>query len=346
MINIGQFSENIRKIKPQFSLHFFIACLVLTIAFLLAFIANFKTYTSSLVILINAKSEIAAIQEKQITGNALEFPQMLSFYDRLLKYNSDVRDVVKDESQAERKEFWSSLLSVKKIGRGASLIEISITTEEKNDAEQLAQKTVRTLFDTMSLYYDIKNDLDLRIIDGPITKRNIFGWWWMLPISLLLGFLTTTVLQKMITIFIDALAKQKNISQNMNLFSFGQAAKDKTPASPEAEIESLKELYMSDQTETVFPIQEKSTDVHFQEMKKLTKMTEENKYPNFREIPKEKPAKAAAPDNLPIADDSFFMQADLNIKQKSEPELEIKKHEPTADELKERLNKLLQGTLQ
>ena len=86
-------------------------------------------------------------------------------------------------------------------------------------------------------------------------------------------------------------------------------------------------------------------------MKKLTKMTEQDKYPNFREVPKYAQQKASAPSNLPIADDSFSMQVGLNDQKQSEQKqiisekTAIKKPEPTDDQLKEKLNQLLRGEM-
>jgi hypothetical protein len=80
-------------------------------------------------------------------------------------------------------------------------------------------------------------------------------------------------------------------------------------------------------------------------MKNLTKMTEQDKYPNFREVPKYTQQKNAAPANLPVADDSFFLNSNQGP-QKEEVKIEEKAtHEPTTDELKERLNKLLKGEI-
>jgi capsular polysaccharide biosynthesis protein len=343
MEKINQYLQKLKIDQAQFSVQFFIACIVLTLAFFLVFISGFKTYTASITILVNTKSEVAAQQEKQIIDNVLEFPRLLSFYDRLLKYDPDVRDLAENKSQAQRKDFWNSMLSVKQVGQDSSLIKISITTSQKNDAQQLVQKTAETLFHFTGFYYDIKNDVDLRIVDGPISESNIFGWWWMLPLSLVLGFLATIFLQKMIAKSIDNFVKKENFLKNKNFFDFNLSAGEKTPESSEAEMESLKELYMSEQAETAFPIQQKTDTAQFQEMKKLTKMTEQDKYPNFREVPKQTEQKASAPDNLPIADASFLMQTsqEHTISEKAE----IKKQEPTADELKERLNKLLRGEI-
>ena len=351
MEKIRQYWQKFQINKAQFSVQFFVTCIVIALALFCVFINSFKTYTSSITIMVNAKSEIAADQEEQIIGNILKFPHLLSFYDRLLKDNPDVRDMVQSKSQTQRKEFWNSMISVKKVGKDSSLIKISITTKQETDAEQLVQKTVRTLFDTTGTYYNIKNDIDLRIVDGPILKSNIFEWLWMLILSLVLGFLAAIFLQKIIEKNIDVFAKKESFFKNKNLFNFNTQAGEKTSESPAEEIKSLEELYMSEQAETIFPIQPKNDTEQFQEMKKLTKMTEQDKYPNFREVPKYTEQKASAPANLPIADDSFSMQSGLNTQKQSEqkwdvPEKpEIKKSEPTDDQLKERLNKLLRGEM-
>jgi len=90
-----------------------------------------------------------------------------------------------------------------------------------------------------------------------------------------------------------------------------------------------------------------------QEMKKMTKIIEKNKYPNFSEVPKYAQATASAPTNLPVADDSFFSQPNLNAEQSKQSEIieikeepKIKIHpEPDAEQLKKRLNDLLRGEL-
>lgn len=382
-----QYLQKFKIANVQFSVQFFLACLVLTIAFFLVFISSLKTYTASITIMVNAKSEVVAKQEKKIIGNIIELPQLLSFYERLLKDNSDVRDIAEDKDSAQRKKAWNDMLSVKKVGRDSSLIKISITTIQKNDAKQLVQKTTRTLFNTIGVYYNIKNDIDLRIVEGPILERNIVGWWWMLTLSLALSFLTVIFLQKMIVKSINAFLVKEASLKNNKFFDYNTSAIEKTSMSREAEIEALRELYMSDQIETsfqiqqnfatsqfqekkslentdeeietpkdsylndqietAFPIEQKKDPLQFQEMKKLTKMTEQDKYPNYREVPKKTQKKASAPDNLPIADDSFFMHKDSAIKEKSQQERvvslepEIKNYEPTAEELKTRLDRLL-----
>ena len=102
MEKIKQYWQKINIDSEYFSLRFFVAGIVLSFSFLLLFISLSKTYTSSIIILVNAKSETAAQQKNQIIRNVSEFPKTLALYDRLLKYNSDVRFCRRKMSQKEK----------------------------------------------------------------------------------------------------------------------------------------------------------------------------------------------------------------------------------------------------
>lgn len=342
--------------RSYFSPRIFLAGVILSVMFFLLFINVFKTYTSSVTILVNTKSEVAALQEKQIINNIIELPKTLAFYDRLLKYNQDVVDNSTEKSSIQRKNAWNDIFSVKKVGRNSSLIKISITTGRESDARILAQKTARNLLDTSALYYDIKNDLDLRIVEGPITKKNNAGWYFSLPLSVILGFLLAFFLQYIITKSGGAFAGGRNIFKENNLFNFDFSSIEKK------EIKSLDELYTAEQAEAAFVFPEKKeTQIFsqkdqekdaagFQEIKKLTKMIEPDRYPNFREISKTAQPKSSAPENLPIADNSFMVENfgaknEASVTVEKQPKSEPQNHEPTSEQLKERLNKLLRGEM-
>jgi capsular polysaccharide biosynthesis protein len=356
MEKVRQYWQNTKKIRAQFSLRVFMAGIILSAVFFLFFINISRTYTSSITIIVNAKSEITALQAEQIVGNLAELPKTLAFYDRLLKYNPNVRDIAEGKSQTERKEVWNSMLSVKKVGKNSSLLKISITTRQASDSYQLAQKTVRTLFDASATYYNIQSDLDLRIVDGPISYSNVAGWYGILPLSIILGFLIAFFIQRVLSRSKETFAFRRNIFGKNNLFNF----KKETADFAQQDIKTLEDLYLAEQTQLPFKVQEKSpmpvsqpqenrepSASEFQEMKKLTKMFEPDKYPNFREVSKTSGQKAAAPENLPIADNSFFDQFPMDTETSfSGPSAEAKIHpEPTAEKLKERLNKLLRGEL-
>lgn len=353
MERIKQYMQEINMNWEYLSPKFLVAGIVLSISFFLIFISISKTYTSSMTIFVNAKSEIAAQQGEQIIGNIVEFPKTLALYDRLLKYNSDVKDLTVGKSSLERKEFWNSLLSVKKVGKNSSLIKISITTIQQNDAEQLAQKTVETLVHFTGFYYNIKNDVDLRIIDGPITHSNITGWYWIVPSSLILGFLITFFLQYILIKRKDFLTSEYNVPEEKFLSNLNPSTGEGSLKNSEQEdMRSLENLYMSDMPiEILAAPRDNSNETlapKIQEMKKITKTFEKSKYPNFSEVPKHTQLTASAPDNLPVADDF-----NLNVEQPKQSEIieikeepKIKIHpEPGEEQLKKRLNELLRGNL-
>jgi len=339
-----QYWQKINVNREYFSLQFLAAGMILSISFFLLFINVSKEYTSSMIILVNAKSEVAAEQDSQIVSNVVEFSKSLALYDRLLKYNSDVKDVAAGKSSLERKEFWNSMLSARQIGRDSSLIKISITTAQKNDAEQLAQKTTETLFHFTAFYYNIKNDVDLRIIENPITHVCFVGLYWTVPLSLIFGFLIAFIFQYILIKRKDFLISKYNVSKEKFLSNL------KTENSVQDEIKSLEDLYMSDipveiPTEPKRTLGEKITS-GIQEMKKITKTFEKSKYPNFLEVPKRAQITASAPSNLPVADDSFFDQPSEQSETIEIAEAPRKIHpEPNTEQLKKRLNDLLRGKL-
>ncbi|HPN54501.1 MAG TPA: hypothetical protein PLB52_01055 [Candidatus Moranbacteria bacterium] len=341
MSRFEQIKQKMNEFKEQFSWQVFLAGLVLTVMFFLIFINSFKTHTAKIEILFTAKSETAALQSRQILNNLMELPKTLNFYENLLDNNSDVRDIAQGKSNLQRKEIWNSLVSTRKVEKNSSLFEISITTKRENDAKILAQKTVRNLFDTASAYYNVKNDVDLRVVDGPILETNLLsGSFWALVFAVIFGFLLAILLRYLISSSQKIFAGSRQIFAEKNWFDFSK----KEPESSEEEKKYLESLYSSEQIEVPFekPEISEKEDVKFEEIKELTKMIEPDKYPNFREMPKVSAGiKSSAPANLPIAEGYVFGQ------QSEEKKVVEKKEysEPDQEKLKERLNRLLRGEM-
>lgn len=341
MSKFEQIKQKMNEFEEHFSWQVFLAGLVLTVMFFLIFINSFKTHTAKIEILFTAKSETAALQSRQILNNLIELPKTLNFYENLLDNNSDVRDIAERKSNLQRKEIWNSLVSARKVEKNSSLFEISITTKRENDAKILAQKTVRNLFDTASTYYNIKNDVDLRIVDGPILETNLIsGSFWALVFAVIFGFSLAILLRYLVGSSQKIFAGSRQIFAEKNWFDFSK----KEPESSEEEKKYLENLYSSEQMQMPLEKPEipEKKDVKFEEMKELTKMIEPDKYPNFREIPKNSAqATSSAPANLPIAEGYVFGQ------QTEEKKVAEKKEysEPDQEKLKERLNKLLRGEM-
>ena len=350
--------------RITFSARVLIVGLILSVTFFLLLVNSFKTYRSEISILVSAKSEVAAKQQSQIVSNIIELPKTLAFYDRMLKFNPDVRDVTVGLSTQQRKAKWNEMLSVERASFDSSVIKIGITTSRQSDADQLASKTVRTLFDTSALYYNIKKDVDLRIIDGPISRVQVSNWYWLLALGIILGFAVSGLLEYLIFGSQKLSISKPNFLKMNSFFDF-----KKTPELPlEEELESLNNLYRSEQTKQPFVFEQKTEDTElpqekaalisdyaekFQEIKKITKKLEPGKYPNFPEMPIGHKREASAPDNLPIADSAFLAQFETP-QQPAEPEplstteeetVTEGPKEPTPEELKKRLNELLKGKI-
>jgi hypothetical protein len=315
--------------------------------------------------MINTKSIAAVKQQPQIVSNIMELSKTLSFYDRLLKNNPDMRDVTSDLAPAQRKAKWNTILTVEKASYDASVINITTTTTHASDSIQLAKKTARTLFDTSAFYYNVKNDVDLRLIDGPITRTQVSNWFWLLLLSIVMGFSASGMLEYLVFGEKRITIKKPDFSKMNSLFDFKKNADVKI----EDELESLNNLYQEDLANTPFVFNDehpapeeisaelpdsKNYDEKFQEIKKITKKLEPGKYPNFPELPTEHKQPSAAPDNLPVADDAYFSQylqpvesvpANLPVQiEEQQPSIDTKK-EPTPEELKKRLNELLKGKI-
>ncbi|KKQ52530.1 MAG: hypothetical protein US70_C0008G0017 [Parcubacteria group bacterium GW2011_GWD2_38_11] len=350
---------------------------ILSAVFFLLLIDSFRTYHSEISILISAKSQVAAQQRAQIVSNISELPKTLTFYDRMLKNNSDMRDVAEGLSPQKRKARWNEMLTVERAGFDASVIKVAITTSREADSVQLVNKTTRTLFDTSAFYYNIKKDVDLRIIDGPITRVQVSNWFWLFIFSIIAGFSISGLLQELVFGGNKLSIKKPDFSKMHSFFDF-----KKNPEMPvEKELESLNNLYRSQQAEESFVFEQDiapvpEADKKIQEMKKITKQIEPDKYPNFPEMPARNAsrsdadgparnashndaggpashkANAAAPDNLPIADDSFFTEYAMPAEQIQSQPMEVEQDlaaketkEPTSEELKKRLNELLKGKI-
>lgn len=350
-----------RLTELRFSPQVFVVGMVLSMTFFLLFIDSFKTYNSEISILVNVKSKVALENKKQIIANIIELPKTLSFYDRMLKYNSDVRDVTLGITPNKRKALWNEMISVEKSSENSSVIKVSITADREADSKLLAEKSVRTLFDSVAFYYDIKNDIDLRIIDGPISKTQFFGWYWFLLVSFFLGFIIAKLINNLV--WSDKLFINKQFFKDRGGLlkrSFFPEHKSESEMPAEQELELLNNLYQNEEVADSLnfnsELEDKkdvvpSRDENFQEVKAITKKFEPGKYPNFPEMPIAEKRQASAPDNLPIADADFFATYDApqapakeDVEIATEEKVEEKKYEePTPEELRERLNKLLRG---
>ena len=330
---------------------------LLSVALFLIFANIFKSYRSTVTIMITPKSEIAANQRQEIVANIAQLPGTLAFYDRLLKYNPQVRDVAAGDSPRKRKRIWDGMLAVKLPKENSSVIQLSIFAGSQSDANALAQITARNLFDTANFYYNIETDIDMRQIDGPISSPVVSDWQWLILLSIILGGTLAVLLQGSAEEFCQFAADSRQAVMERNYFDFAQGLtlpfKKEKVLSDELQA-TQEDALSSEEKNTVsnIPINEQIENsssekiLRGKELETLNKIIEQDIYPNFPEMPNHTLQKASAPDNLPIGDDTYFPQMHEPAEASdSSPLPDPSLREPTPEELKDRLNKLLKGEL-
>ncbi len=281
---------------------------ILLAAIIFAFgINQSKIYQAEVKLLILPKNEISASNIDQIIENAKEIPTALSFYDKLVQLNPEIESGATSLSDKDRRDVWNAQIGVRRIG-GSGMIVVSALNADQSQAEIISARTANDLLVVLGKYYNMQADMDGRIIDGPIVYQMAkanFAKW------VLIGLFFGLVLSMLI--FSLAFYLQSKFEEN-------------GPIEIPLSLSSLKEY--------------KSESLAEPEL--LTK-------------------EAAAPDNLPISENSAISDIpempneifEGNESILSEPTAEesgerlkkLLKREATPEEVKKRLNKLLQGNL-
>lgn len=262
-------------------------------------------------ILFVPKSDKTVRNINQILANAEALPRSLSFYDKLLELNPDIEDPASGETDENRKKFWEEKISSQRLG-ASGIVRVNALSDNQSQAEILSQKTAADVIAVMSRYYDTKNDLDMRVIDGPIVfafNKNKASVWILL--SILLG-----IVAGMIAYLFSGLAK---------------TVSPKTMLAKPAIFRNEKPLEFA----KILP---KEKAVPKTEAAKIFQ-TPEMEAPYFAAA-----KRAGAPENLPVGS-KFIMNALKRTEEaQEEKSKEAKKtHEATAEEVRARLNKLLSG---
>lgn len=334
--NYNEFNEEQPK-ERIFSLYFFVITFIISIVAFLSFLDNNKKYHSEISIILIPKSEKAASDSEHIVENLKVLPTKLSFYNKLVRDNENIKDDLSGLSDDQRRSMWNNDLQITRE-EGSSIITIDVIKEDSTEAKMLSKAVTANLLNIAGFYYDIKSDIDIRIIESPIVYSAFDNWASIILLSLAIGFLISFLVNSVLCLF----------------FSYFQRKKD-----------GPRKIFR----ETTW---KKKDDL----IKESGKLSEEKILPEKKIIPEKKqeekhlpspvakiPQKgASAPENLPFVDEEYFRNNIIKnsgsaIKEipaekplvykaeevkKEEPELY---REPTREEFKKRLNQLLKGEL-
>ena len=323
--------------------HVFIMAAIIAGTIFLLLLDNYKRYQTDISIIVIPKSTVTIIDHEMIVYNVKSFPTTLTFYNRLLADNTSINDEAAGKSNDQRKKAWNRKISTKtsKNDKG-SIVTLRLFGKTAQESQDLAVKSAQTLFAVTSKYYNIKDDINLHVIDQPITKpANSFVYAFAIA-SLIIGFILAWLVEKF---FVSVESKFKHQSTPRTSMIHDQLRNLKQSITrADIKIKSIADIYKEevkiDEVEALEKKEQEKKRVEQLENARLKSM-----YPNFPEMPVHRQA-ASAPSNLPIGEDidEAPEAADANETQEDDVN-HMKDHEPTEEELKRRLNQLLRGEM-
>ena len=205
----------------------------------------------------------------------------------------------------------------------------------------------------VSNFYNIKTEVGVSIVDGPFTSATVRNWPAVVVFSVAIGFLASLLLNVFLDSLGGAVKPKKSFSAPVPPLDLGK----KFGSTEKKKEDFMKEEVAYDAPYDFQEIAKKSLPQENMEQEEIETTPLDNEaYPNFPEMPRTAPKSAQAPANLPIADgfeqfeefpeEEFRPEQEKGEQVQEEPSfVEMKKEEPTDEELKERLNKLLRGDM-
>jgi hypothetical protein len=322
---------------------------ILIFAIFLFLLGNRRVYETETQILILPQNIILASNQKAVIENFENILESLSFYDSLSKKIGN--DEMQFISNEKRKEFWNSQITSEQIGE-SGILKITTFGQTKADSIDLNQETIKHLVLTIGQYYDIKKDLELRIVEKPLTKATVKnGWARLLGESWLYGIILYLMLFQFSPWFF---LKENRLRMSGKRIDFSLNLKNKFE-----KITSEKNIFskatLPNFKEELYSFSKKKKELPEKKIEKKEAL------PKTTSLSKEK--KGASPINLPTAEEipsyilSTLQPAEQLIEEKTE-EINDKKieedkkenpkainftREATQEEVKTKLNKLLRG---
>jgi hypothetical protein len=263
----------------------------------------------------------------------------------MLEANKDIKDGAIGEMDYKRKEFWNKKIKTERIGQ-SGVIRFEVFDENRWQSEIIAYQLKNDIFFLISKYYNIKIDLEPRLIDGPITgpavSENI---WKNVAKSLGLGILMSFSLTIILSLFTEVISRKKqdffNIENSLrNDFLLEKELKKET----RRDLKYIFPKYQSEAEKALEELKEREEAYYQRELeRKAEKISSADPV-----IPAQNVAnkKASAPSNLPFTEEDlpeiFNGNNHEEISQeivKKEPESSYK--EATPEEVQARIAKLL-----
>ncbi|KKP78270.1 MAG: hypothetical protein A2271_03980 [Candidatus Moranbacteria bacterium RIFOXYA12_FULL_35_19] len=264
-----------------FKLKKFYITLVIFIGIIFIILINFnRTYQAKTEILVIFKSEKAIRNADQILENLKLISQSLPFYEKVLADNEDAQEeLILELPNYKKEKYWREIVKMERIGKSSGL-EITAINQDAYTAQVLSTQTVKSLIGSIGAYYDIENDLAIRIISPAVTQNSFSGsYFYLILESIFAGF----VLAFILNYFLQSLEKETLQKKSTRILPW------------------------------VYKEEQKNVTVKQDSIERKIIFTKENTIPTFNK-------KATAPVNLPIAENNIFEISKVDeIEEKNPP---------------------------
>lgn len=148
---------------------FLITLFFVSIASGLFFLDMFRSYEAETRVLVVSRS--ASVDAMEAADNLAALVGTLPFYGRIA--DEDILDdPLSGYPQAKKRAAWNDKVSAERMEKG-SVISVRTAGDDPEEARELNRRVTKTLFEVSGLYYDLKNGIDVRAVDGPIAETVI-----------------------------------------------------------------------------------------------------------------------------------------------------------------------------
>lgn len=188
--------------RYKFFAHYFVVTwLAVSFAASLVWLDELRGAAAEMSVLVIDGAEASPIAE-----NLAELSKNLSFYDAVLAEQELIEDTFRGESSDRRRAGWNDLVQVMPAD-GSGLLVVTAWGENRDDARFLAEATTATLFKTAARYYNVKTEIDLRVIDGPHVEARLRSWPTWVGLSLVSGLVVSAVFFALLALLDRILAR-------------------------------------------------------------------------------------------------------------------------------------------
>jgi hypothetical protein len=175
--------------KNSFGRLFVVTLIFLTLASALFWLDYFRVYeTEASVLFVTDQSQEVA----EVTHSMSAVMQTLTFAERVERDFPEVDIAPVGASKDVKKEAWNDNLTVTTKEQGG-ILTFAQRAENQEYATQKSVATLKTLFVATNLYYSNANEVEVRVIDKPVTKVVVARTLTYGITSFLTAFFVTTL---------------------------------------------------------------------------------------------------------------------------------------------------------